>query len=62
MILGENKKGEIIYNQTRVHGYKLGTWQEAIRLFCENQNLDESDLLQNLQLQNSEFSHDSDMN
>ena len=60
VILGENKQGGIIYNRTRAHCYNLGTWEQAIHVFCKVQKLDATDLLENLALQSEDrFNNDT---
>jgi hypothetical protein len=62
IILGENKKGEIIYNRARAHCYVVGTWEQAIRVFCDVQKLDATDLLVNVDLQKEDSFYDYNIN
>jgi hypothetical protein len=62
IILGENKKGEIVYNRTRAHCYILGAWEQAVSVFCDVQKLDATDLLENIALQKEDIFHDYNIN
>jgi hypothetical protein len=62
IILGENKKGEIVYNRTRAHCYILGAWEQAVSVFCDVQKLDATDLLENIALQKEDSFHDYNIN